>query len=588
MTDAGRIMIIPKGKYNASTTYERLDAVTYNGQGFIALKTVSMVTPTDDGTNWKLYVDNADINVSDLAPTFTVASARENINSGEKMSTLFSKVKKYFTDIKGHAYKDLVTNATTTTAGSPLDATVAKTLNDSIGTIKNQIGSNTVKTSVPENAKFTDTVYDDTDIKAEVAEASTVATTTATNIKDTLESPMLVTNTTRNLLIPNLQTVTKNGITCTNNGDGTYTLNGTASGNAYFVISGVIYDKNIINKYEGLKLVGAPSGSSYESFFLFAQFNGGQSTQKVYNDYGNGIKLNNIKGYETLEIIICVISEKTVSNLTFKPMITTDLNATYDDFVPYSGYDIKTCGKNIVGNPSDSNNPTVKDGIITFPAKNAIDHDTYLRLYSDVDISAFDTFRVVVESINEIINDGHKTYVIIKTASKKEFSTISATSFESSANKYVSNVFKCSDFGNKIAEITVVIRKGYAYHGGSYKISVFNGEDKEFSNWEPYVESSVHIDSSTEFPLLGLKSFNGETNIISPGNVEVTYAKNESGKAILGMCKPTVKNLVTTVEGNPLDATMGAQLKKELDELKTKLDELKTKVDVMSSASVTE
>ena len=48
MTDAGRIMIIPKGKYNASTTYERLDAVTYNGQGFIALKTVSRVTPTDD------------------------------------------------------------------------------------------------------------------------------------------------------------------------------------------------------------------------------------------------------------------------------------------------------------------------------------------------------------------------------------------------------------------------------------------------------------------------------------------------------------------------------------------------------------
>ena len=173
MTDAGRIMIIPKGKYNASTTYERLDAVTYNGQGFIALKTVSRVTPTDDGTNWKLYVDNADINVSDLAPTFTVASARENINSGEKMSTLFSKVKKYFTDIKGHAYKDLVTNATTTTAGSPLDATVAKTLNDSIGTIKNQIGSNTVKTSVPENAVFTDTVYDDTEVKESISAQST-------------------------------------------------------------------------------------------------------------------------------------------------------------------------------------------------------------------------------------------------------------------------------------------------------------------------------------------------------------------------------------------------------------------------------
>lgn len=143
--------------------------------------------------------------------------------------------------------------------------------------------------------------------------------------------------TTVNLLNLTLKTTTKNGITCTNNGDGTYTLNGTASINTYFIMSGVIYDKNIINKYEGSKLVGAPSGSSYESFYLFAQFNGGQSTQKVYNDYGNGIKLNNIKGYETLEIIIYVKSGKTVSNLTFKPMLTTNFNATYDDFVPYTG-----------------------------------------------------------------------------------------------------------------------------------------------------------------------------------------------------------------------------------------------------------
>ena len=141
----------------------------------------------------------------------------------------------------------------------------------------------------------------------------------------------------KNLLNPTLQTTTQNGVTCTNNGDGTYTLNGTASSDAYFVMSGVIYDKNIINKYEGSKLVGAPSGSSNESFFLFAQFNGAQPTQKIYIDCGNGIKLNNIKGYETLEFIICVKSGKTVPNLTFKPMLTTDLSATYDDFVPYTG-----------------------------------------------------------------------------------------------------------------------------------------------------------------------------------------------------------------------------------------------------------
>lgn len=223
-------------------------------------------------------------------------------------------------------------------------------------------------------------------------------------------------------------------------------------------------------------------------------------------------------------------------------MVTTDLEATIDDFVPYSGYDIKTIGKNIVGNPSSRSSPTVKDGIITFPAKSAAAKATFLRLYDDVDISAFDTFRVVVESINETINDRNKSYVLIKTGGKKEFSTLSPTSFESSANKYVSEVFNCLDFGNKIAEITVVIKTGYAYPGGSYKISVFNGEDKEFSDWVKYVESSVHIDSSTEFPNFDLKTFDGATHIISPGNVQSFHADAPNGKYLLESIKKSAES----------------------------------------------
>ena len=56
MADAGRIVIIPKGEYKSNITYERLDAVEYNSNGYIALKTVTGITPTNDGTNWALYV----------------------------------------------------------------------------------------------------------------------------------------------------------------------------------------------------------------------------------------------------------------------------------------------------------------------------------------------------------------------------------------------------------------------------------------------------------------------------------------------------------------------------------------------------
>lgn len=49
--------------------------------------------------------------------------------------------------------------------------------------------------------------------------------------------------TTVNLLNPTLQTTTSNGVTCTNNGDGTYTLKGTASDNTAISIQGIKVDK---------------------------------------------------------------------------------------------------------------------------------------------------------------------------------------------------------------------------------------------------------------------------------------------------------------------------------------------------------
>lgn len=352
---------------------------------------------------------------------------------------------------------------------------------------------------------------------------------TKTDLKGTVEAPLMLSKATRNLLNPTLQTTTQNGVTCTNNGDGTYTLNGaTTVTPTLFVV-----DKLTVNK-GSYKVIKSNNSNSSVSCSLRGKD-------------GNGILADQDRIAEILEdtevwFYIRIGDTATLSNVIVKPMLTTDLEATIDDFVPYSGYDIKTCGKNIVGNPSNLSSPTVKDGVVTFPVKSAATIDSYLRLYSDVDISAFDTFRVVVESINETINGPDKSYVIIKTAGKKEFSTLSATSFESSANKYVSNVFNCSDFGNKIAEITVVVRKGYAYPGGSYKVSVFNGEDKEFSNWEPYVESTVHIDSTTEFPNFDLKSFDGATHIISPGNVQSFHTDAPNGKYLLESIKKSAES----------------------------------------------
>lgn len=368
---------------------------------------------------------------------------------------------------------------------------------------------------------------------------------TKKDLLGTVEAPLMIGNAMRNLLKPPLAAHSGYGIKMTKINDGTLKLNGTAFENYVFYLQGNSSQSvPFENTVGGCKMLGCPINGRQDTYRIdVCYYNSSELNSElkaVASDIGNGVIIND--AYPYLNYRLYINKGTTVTNLIFKPMVTTDLEATIDDFVPYSGYDINTIGKNIVGNPSSLNSPTVKDGIITFPAKSAADNNTYLRLYDDVDISAFDTFRVVVESINETINDPNKSYVLIKTGDKKEFSTLSPTSFESSANKYVSEVFNCLDFGNEIAEITIVIKKSYAYPGGSYKISVFNGEDKEFSDWVKYVESSVHIDSSTEFPNFDLKTFDGATHIISPGNVQSFHADAPNGKYLLESIKKSAES----------------------------------------------
>lgn len=71
-----------------------------------------------------VFSDLIDKNVSTGTVTFTEASSRTNIATGESQSTMWGKVKKYFTDLKAVAFSgsysdltDKIQNATTSAAG---------------------------------------------------------------------------------------------------------------------------------------------------------------------------------------------------------------------------------------------------------------------------------------------------------------------------------------------------------------------------------------------------------------------------------------------------------------------------------------
>jgi hypothetical protein len=159
----------------------------------------------------------------------------------------------------------------------------------------------------------------------------------------------------KNLLNAMLQTTTQNGVTCTANGDGTYTLDGTANANAVFNLGSVTFTGD--TKY---KICGCPQGGGIIERYHIEPY-GSTNEQR---DIGNGV-IYSLSNDETKAIYIVVTIGFRASNLLFKPMITTDLTATYDDFEPYTGGipspnpdypqeiksvvnpTVKVCGKNL-------------------------------------------------------------------------------------------------------------------------------------------------------------------------------------------------------------------------------------------------
>ena len=220
MAIAGKVAIVPKGAWNSTTNYEKLNAVTYNNKLFIAKKASIGVEP-EDGDTWMFGVQSLD---------------------QEQFDELSSEL-------------------------------------DELSSALDQL----------ENDK---------------ADKSEVCV---------------------NLLKPTRETVTTiNGVTCTNNGDGTYTLNGTANANTQFEIKA----RGVISKQ--IRLVGCPMGGSNTSYnIVVVNYNGSN-----IRDNGNGII---IPTNTECAIRIYVESGTTLSNKVFKPMLTTDLSAIYDDFVPYTG-----------------------------------------------------------------------------------------------------------------------------------------------------------------------------------------------------------------------------------------------------------
>ena len=134
----GKIGISYKGDYNINTAYERLDAVLHNGSTYIALVDAPDGAPRDDKINWIYLAKGFSSDIGDSEITFTEAEARENIDTGESVKTVFGKIKKFFTDLTAPAFAQMITSkddllATKATGYVPDAKAVADAVTDVTG-----------------------------------------------------------------------------------------------------------------------------------------------------------------------------------------------------------------------------------------------------------------------------------------------------------------------------------------------------------------------------------------------------------------------------------------------------------------------
>lgn len=139
----------------------------------------------------------------------------------------------------------------------------------------------------------------------------------------------LVDQGAKNLLnVYDTQTQTINGITWTINADGTVTSNGTATANSFLYL--IPNNTNIGYGYE-THISGCPAGGSSTTYEIQVAMTGGTT----YHDYGDGETIPDTYVYR---YFVCAVrSGQTVTNLTFRPMITESWKYSLSQaFVPYS------------------------------------------------------------------------------------------------------------------------------------------------------------------------------------------------------------------------------------------------------------
>lgn len=131
--------------------------------------------------------------------------------------------------------------------------------------------------------------------------------------------------------------VSATGITFTDNGNGTITADGSATGNATFSCRLRYYTANtdprpLVLPVGTYTLHGCPSGGNNGTYYIQLGKTVNDAYTTIVKDYGEGATFT-LEEETQVQIQCVIISGTTVNNLTFKPML--EIGSVAHDDVPY-------------------------------------------------------------------------------------------------------------------------------------------------------------------------------------------------------------------------------------------------------------
>lgn len=363
---------------------------------------------------------------------------------------------------------------------------------------------------------------------------------TKKDLLGTVEAPLMIGKATRNLLpFPYVKASgsISHGVTMAYTKEGTVSLDGTISGS---IQPGFALYENVENLFNGAintlysKYDTTIKGYLYSFFQIFKKNDGSWVTNVETlskNDYDWAEYTCNyaIQYHKTSGDV-----HGTVSNIR--------IVANADDpFVPHSGYDIKTYGKNLLAYPYAQK--TANNNGLTF----TVLKEGMIKIEGTTEKS-FLAFIISTDECNAFLLGMLKAGHDLKISAKKSITNVEVyIQVFTNTNVYVKNfsdILKHDAYDWSEHHVIIAVQHNNPASNANATISdiMVTLDDSDTTVFAPYQSSTMKITQATEFPNFDLKSFDGATHIISPGNVQSFHADAPNGKYLLESIKKSAES----------------------------------------------